>query len=46
MDETTGEPDEATAEADESDESGDDLTKLLRRVQKLVDPRSAIRVAQ
>ena len=38
------EPGEATAA--DAGELGDDLTKLLRRVQKLVDPRSAIRVAQ
>jgi uncharacterized membrane protein len=37
-------PDEATAA--EADELGDDLTKLLKRMQRLVDPRSAIRVAQ
>jgi uncharacterized membrane protein len=43
MDGTSGEPDEATVA--EEGEVDDDLTKLLRRVQKLVDPRSAIRVA-
>jgi len=37
-------PDEATAA--ETEELGDDLSRLLRRVQRLVDPRSAIRVAQ
>jgi len=47
MDGTSDEPDEATAAgADEAGEIDDDLTKLLRRVQKLVDPRGAVRVAQ
>jgi len=42
--ESGDEPGEATAA--EPDELGDDLTKLVKRLQRLVDPRSAVRVAQ
>jgi len=35
-----------TGDAVESDELGEDLNKLLRGLQRLVDPRSAMRVAQ
>ena len=44
MDDETGDAEDAPAA--EEGELDDDLTKLLRRVQKLVDPRGAIRVAQ
>jgi uncharacterized membrane protein len=37
-------PDETPAT--ETGDAGDDLSKLLRRMQRLIDPRSAIRVAQ
>jgi uncharacterized membrane protein len=42
--ESGDEPGEATAA--EPDELGDDLTKLVKRLQRLIDPRSAARVAQ
>ena len=44
MDDESDDPGEATAA--EAGELGDDLTKLLKRMQRLVDPRSAMRVAQ
>ena len=41
-----GPGDDDARELGESEELGDDLTGLLRRLQRLVDPRSAVRVAQ